>query len=246
MDYSPRVLRNLGIEVKVAKLGDDGLPVIDDEGDYQAEGKFVRFTSADLAAIEEAFDGYKRKRLLFLTDEGDLYVAPPRPDDWPDDKVWQPEPPPIHPEEVEETLAGLAGLDAALEDKPFAAIGKVLGIIWKMTPQALDAILIPDENPDYKQAVTSAFAIATGTDPSWVGKYLALQRAKAEEIKMETRRIMREAMEEESETSPTTDSPGETGSEPGQPPNGHTAGDEPSLSSGKAARVRSASSSKKP
>jgi hypothetical protein len=243
MQYSPKVLRNVGVEVTVAKLDEDNHPILDDDGEYVTEPRFIRFTMTTLAAIEELFDGYKLRRMILVDEIGNFYEAPERPDDWPEDQPWAPEPPKLHTETIEEVLTGLPGFDAALREKPFATLLKVLALVWKLPVDVVGEMLLPVEGSDYKEATTAAFAIATGSDPGYVGKYLALTRAAQAEVRTK----MQEAMNEDLNEIPSdSDSPSTTGSESGSSPSGPTDTAAPSKSSGKAPRRKSASSSTAP
>lgn len=60
MDYTPAVLRNKGVPVRIARLeGEKGTfaQVCDSEGNVETEEFFVRFTHNVIADIEEVWDG---------------------------------------------------------------------------------------------------------------------------------------------------------------------------------------------
>ena len=60
MDYTPAVLKNKGVPVKIAVLREEGgrwLPIFDADGEQETEEFHVRFTHNTIADIEELWDG---------------------------------------------------------------------------------------------------------------------------------------------------------------------------------------------
>jgi len=60
MDYTPEVLRNKGVPVKLAKIRkaeDDWTPIYSSDGELETEELHVRFTHNIIADIEETWDG---------------------------------------------------------------------------------------------------------------------------------------------------------------------------------------------
>lgn len=116
-EWSPRVLVNSGVPVKVLLLDPNtGAPVVDGDGDPVTTTKRVKYDFNSLAEVEEMFGSF-------------------------------------------------TGWQSEIRERPTVALRKLLGAAWGVSPQEAGKVLIPDEQPNYLEAVMTAFSIANGTDP---------------------------------------------------------------------------------
>lgn len=230
MELNPVVLRNKGVPVELYRVRQDPQGAWELDWDSEAspepptETVWVRFTANEIAEVEERFNG-----VSFVVTEPVLEMVEAVDDDGKPTRVPRPT---GEFRQVLRTFNGLEGFQAASEHQPVRTYRDVLALVLHRTATQVGAAMIPEKHPEYTLAVTSAWAMATGTPTEQVGKALeagriAMRReneaaiAKADE---ELQRLVKE-LEEPS-------IPGESGSQPGSETPGPAESVEVSTSSG--------------
>lgn len=162
MDYTPIVLKNKGVPVEFAvveKSGDGYYKrKFNEEGEFETEKVFVRFTHNTIADIEDKYSTLE---------------------------LWQ----------------------AALESKPTSTLRDSMALAMRKDPYEVGEAMIEGRIYEYSNAVSTAWAIANGMDPTLASRLLRQGNELAEKQIEESKKQMETIIQE--------DSPGKTGSRSG-------------------------------
>lgn len=206
------ILRNVGVPITLYRIeGGTRVSINGDEGsDFVTEKVHLRFDANAVAAMEDAFDGFRavaplvESTPLLHPETGQPVVGPAGAITI--DKTTGFE---------ERTYYGLEAFQKAMEVKPLRTIRAAMAAALRTSEEAMGVRMVDGLGTEYQNAVGVAWSIAQGVDPSDAARMfkvardaVAAQRAK---LGSELERTMDEA------SAAITDSPGNPGSEPGLP-----------------------------
>lgn len=158
--YTPAVLMNEGIAVHVAVPGET--QIVEGEEVPARAIRYVRFTARHTARAEDLYDGCRGSIETF--EDVPLVDAAGEPLLHPETKA------PVMVRKKtgreERVFYGQEALQFTMSSYPTKVTFDLLSMMWKLDPEALDEILIPGEMPVYSIAISNAWAMAQGVDPS--------------------------------------------------------------------------------
>ena len=201
-DFSPAILRNKGVPVAVHRLSGDDY-ARDSDGNALEEVRNLRFTGADVASLEEMFDGtLERVKVPHLKSDGSPYLSEAG------------EPVIGHYENFEEKLYGAEAFQESMSQRPTKTVCQVLAMAWNISEKAAGKMLISSEIQTYPLAVNMAWSIANGVDPEAVGKMMSRSAEMLKRERDKANQAMIDGMDEMLQEKPS-DGPGPSGSPSG-------------------------------
>lgn len=200
------VLLNQGVPITVYDLDHETNQVVMDGDEPKTKTLHLRFTNRAVAELEDAFDGLRASVPIVETTpvvvDGEALVGPAGP--VVSQKVTG------HEERV---FYGLEAFQQAMTLYPIRTATKAMSIALGKPEEDLDRLLIVGKAPEYQNAVSIAWSIAQGVDPTDAAKMLAQASAGLAAVKARMVAELETMMEKASDA--TTVSPGPTGSPDG-------------------------------
>ena len=124
--------------------------------------------------------------------------------------------------DVETLFGSVDAYQAALAVKSHATLRQVLALVLELPEREVGASMLPEEGGDYLLAVSMAWSVAMGMDPTQAAKAMELGRIQNRKTDEEERAEVAAGLEEAVAALSTTQSPspGETGTDNGLPSEG--------------------------